>query len=97
MKKPSSLLVFGKRVKIKYQKNLIEDSEANGEYDKEKHIIVLDSSLKGEMFLLTLLHEGIHAVCERTGIRQAIDDGVEEIICENISMFLNENFNIKTK
>ena len=45
-----------------------------------------------------LLHEEIHALLNRIGILQeGMPGGMEEVLCEAISVFLTESYNLKEK
>lgn len=94
MKKIGSLKIFGQNVRVKYVKDLIKKDQAQGDYCSSDKIIRIDAALKGNDLIHTLIHEATHALFDRSGIRQAVDIGVEEIIAENISTMLIENFKI---
>lgn len=92
MAKPKSVMIYGKRVKIKYIKGLIDDDEINGDYCQNKKEIRIDASLRGPDLTSTLIHEIIHAIFDRIGVNQGVDSGVEEVICDSIAGFLTENW-----
>lgn len=93
-----TLNIFGQKVRVLKQKNLMSEKGIFGEYNPNTNIITVDSELVGDDFMHTVLHEFCHGVVYRTGIYQALRElGVEEIICENIPRALIENFKIKLK
>lgn len=95
MKKTNrTIKVFGQSVKMKFKK--CDDATA-GEYDSIKKEITISKTLKGDELVSTVLHEQLHAVISITGIRQAIDGGVEEIIVENIANFLTDTYKLIEK
>ena len=95
MKKPKTFIIFGKRIKIQYAPDLIEKYDINGDYGQD--LIRIDEQLEDKLLWLTLIHEATHALFDRCGIRQAVDSGVEEIICDNISTLMVENFELAIK
>lgn len=97
MKKIRSLHIFGKRVPVKYVKNMANKEEAHGEYDSSTGTIRICSDQTNKEMIHTLIHEAMHALSDRTGIRQAIDSGVEEILAENVATMITENFKITPK
>ncbi len=75
-----------------------EQTGARGIFDPTNKLIMVDADLVGDEYTQTVLHELIHSVIHRVGIDQAnIGDGVEEILCESISVALVENFKINRK
>jgi len=95
MKPPKSIDVFGKTVTIKLSKELKDDdgNDLEGLYEPKKSQITL---VNCEMQVL--LHELIHAICNRTGVRQSdVSTELEEVIAENVSTFLVETFNLRFK
>ena len=95
MKPPKSINVFGRKIDIKIVDELLDDDgkELEGLYTPENAEIVL-----AKCDMQVLLHELVHAVCNRTGIRQSnVSTELEEVIAENISTFLTETFNLRFK
>lgn len=93
-----TLNIFGHKIKLIKQKGLLDKTNNRGVYVPEHQIIVVDPELKGNELMSTIIHEIVHAVFYRTGIDQAkIQDGVEEIICENVSIAMVENFHLRLK
>ena len=59
-------ILYGrKRIKIKFEalKNL------DGYYETEKHIIVLDSRIKGKRLFNTIIHEIFHLIADQSKIK----------------------------
>lgn len=95
MKPPKSIDVFGKKVHIKIVKELLDDdgNELEGLYQPAESEIQL-----AHCTMQVLLHELIHAVCNRTGVRQSnVSTELEEVISENVSTFLAETFDLRFK
>lgn len=87
-------VVFGRKVNIKKEK-LEHD---HGQYCHTNKEIILDTQTTGETLLNTKIHEIIHAMAHRLGLRSAgLDETMEEIIAENVPTVLLENFDIKCK
>lgn len=68
-----------------------------GFYDPESKTIALSSKLKGDDLTSTFTHEVIHAIADRLGWRQWLTREMEEMLCEQISVALAENFTMKLK
>lgn len=92
--KKRKLDIYGDLYTYKYAKMPEEEC---GECDAEARIITIDKSLKGDDLKQTILHEEIHAIFARIGLRQAVDLEVEEIIAESISTFVIENYRMIPK
>ena len=90
------LNIFGKKIKVLKKKKLAENHNAYGAYIPDQNLIVIDAGLVGNAYLQTVIHETIHAILDRSGICQGlVNEQLEEIICENISTAMMENFKIK--
>jgi Zn-dependent peptidase ImmA (M78 family) len=87
--------VFGKNVPVKFTD--LSEEDAYGIYSRKTGKILIDSKLKDDKLLHTLLHEGFHAVFDRVSIRQGVGTEAEEIICDTFATFLLENFVILPK
>jgi len=96
MNKARSLHVFGTRYRLKRLKRLLQRG-VYGECDKHSKTIAVDASLEGDEYWETLIHEAIHAVFSEVSLHQAIDCGVEEIVCDTISKMVVKNFTLKHK
>ena len=89
-----------KNVKIKgecYKIKLLDGLEhleknAEGICDKEKKIIYIDGSRNNEQREKTFLHEVCHAILHECGVDQALNDEIEEVICESISTGMHKIF-----
>lgn len=95
MRKPKEINVFGMTSQITYIRGLIKKEDINGDFCGKTFDIRMDAGLKGKSYKETLLHEVIHAVFARIGLKQAIDSGVEEIVADSIAVCLAENFDFK--
>lgn len=93
MDRPTQITVYGQKFKIKYVKDLY----SAGLCDSKASLILIDDSLKGKDLVSTLLHEAIHAVFGRIGLRQGIELSTEETIAESISVMIEENFKLIPK
>lgn len=90
-----SIQIYGWDIPIKKMKGLIANNGVYGYYDPVARIIAVDSGLKKSEYMSTLLHEIIHALFHRAGLHQSrISTSLEEIICEQVSTVLTENFNL---
>lgn len=85
--------VFGATVAIEFVKEL----ENAGEYCPNDRLIKICRDKNKDKEKLALLHEMVHAICDRCGISQAIPNELEEILCENISHAFFENFYLRRK
>lgn len=93
-----SIKIYGWDIPIKKQKGLTESAGFLGYYDYEARHIVIDAAIPKEHYMSTLLHEIIHALFHRAGLHQAkIPESLEEIICEQVSTVLTENFKLTGK
>lgn len=89
---PSRVNIFGKKYKVK-NSNILKDHGIEGLCDGEKSTILI--STHSQEPIQTLLHEIGHAVFERTGLCQAINPELEEIVVENIARAIADNFQVK--
>jgi Zn-dependent peptidase ImmA (M78 family) len=90
--------IFGKKVKLKYIKDLSTKKGVYGEYNPEKSTIVISKELKGDLKKITEIHEFAHAVFNRLGLHNAsFSTDIEEIICDGLATALIENAEIKWK
>lgn len=89
-----SIIIFGQKVSIKYVD--LTDNDYDGLYDGNTKTIYINKHLKAKDRNQVLLHEIIHAVLDRIGTNQLqISRDANEIIAEQVSVFLIEAFNIK--
>lgn len=86
--------VYGQEWDIKFKTPVIEEGvRAYGLCDPFDKTIYIDSTLDDEYTSLTLLHELFHAYFRRMGmINSGVSHEVEEIIAEQFSQLLTENF-----
>jgi Zn-dependent peptidase ImmA (M78 family) len=90
----NSINIFGLRVKIKTVD--LSQCDYDGLYNGNDKTIYIDRKLKGQHRKQVLMHEIIHALFDRIGAHQlAISQDAEEIIAEQLSVFLVETLKIK--
>lgn len=88
------ITIFGQKVQIKYVD--MSECDYDGLFNGETQTIYIAKTLKGKNLQKVLVHEMIHAVLDRIGAHQlSISRDAEEIICEQLSVFLVEQFNLK--
>ena len=90
------LKVFGWLVKVNY----IDLSETHnvGYYDFAKKQIYIHNKLSAKEKLATLIHELFHASLDRMAFNQTkIDHDLQEILVENLTQVLVENFKLTKK
>lgn len=81
--------VFGEKIAVKL-KTIPENGDFAGMYFPQAKLILIDPQYPNKF--QTLVHECIHAVLNRTGMGQTdLSKDQEELICENIATFINEN------
>lgn len=96
--KPFRILkVFGREVPVYKVANIIRDENMYGYYEDVGKYIGVDSSLKGEILDHTVIHELFHAVLDRLHVQHQLDEKFVEIIVENLSVALIDNFKMKAK
>jgi|JI8StandDraft_2_1071088.scaffolds.fasta_scaffold391081_2 hypothetical protein len=96
--KLKSVNIFGKHVPIVRTVNLAVDHNVLGQFHRDKFFIEIDNSLTGDELMLTQIHECIHALIQRAGLYQTgLSHELEEIIAEQVSIMLVENFTLKPK
>jgi hypothetical protein len=93
-----SVKIYGWDVPIIKEPNLMDQHGFLGFYDPQNKQIRIDPRLKGAAFTSTLLHEMVHALFDRGGLAQTrIPSSLEEIICEQLSTIILENFELTPK
>lgn len=85
--------VFGQPIKYKFTK-LKED---DGLYHTLTKTIEISDKLKGREETLTILHEELHAIFDVLGFSSVVKDDVEELLVDNISRWICENYHLKPK
>lgn len=95
LNKIKSVTVFGKECKIKSTEI---DSNFLGLFYPREFKIDMSKNCPPDLYEYVLIHELIHAVFERSSLNQCnISHDVQEIVCDQVSKFLNENFKILKK
>lgn len=97
MKIPEVIEIYGHVFVLDKVKGLEDKYDCAGLLLKDEDVIEIDADKKGEELLKDLLHECMHGIFRTTGISQAIDDGTNEIISENVSQWLVNNFKMTFK
>ena len=91
-----SFIVYGKEIKIKPVKKLMDIKDALATYSWRDSTICYDPRLKGDELLQTMLHELFHAYCDRVGLHQmpswSLDK--EELIADGFTQIIIENFKL---
>jgi Zn-dependent peptidase ImmA (M78 family) len=90
MKIPNSLHVKGRKYSVRYKWNLRDDNghPCDGLCDREKKIIYLDHSLKGDKKDRAFVHELLHALFTELNISGTIlNEDNEEHIVANLEEF----------
>lgn len=93
-KQPKSVEVFGRRVKVIFDKKKLTTEGSLGEYHVLENKIIIDDTLPIEQQVVCLYHEMAHVLLDRTGVRYsgALAPEIEEIIVENIAQFIVSHF-----
>jgi len=90
------LNIYGESVLVK--KLNLEKINLLGFYSADDKSVTICSTLKGDAYKRTLLHEVVHAIMEIQGWSQTSFVGdLQELICEHISTALCDNFDISAK
>ena len=97
MIKRKTFCVLGQNVSIEYSDRPLMDESGKylaGYFDiKRNHIVIHNESEKETM--KTLIHELTHAIVYRSGLAQIITLEAQEILCESMSHFIYENFDLR--
>jgi Zn-dependent peptidase ImmA (M78 family) len=99
-KKPKPLRVmkvFGALVPVYRLENLLNAEGMYGFYDPEGKYIAVDAALEGDILEHTIIHEMMHAVFDRLHIDQQMERSFVEVVVENLSVALLENFEVEKK
>lgn len=91
MKIPKSIMVFGKKFKIK----IVDTHEFAGMMDSDKGIIYLSVHQTKEQMLATYFHEIFHALHYRIGLNQALSKDMMEVLAESQATLMMETLNLK--
>lgn len=93
--KKFTLTILGQKVPVKVTKELPENLA--GLYNtKDKEILISEGQSKSDA-VMTLVHEAFHALSHRAGLNQVISSEMDEIIAEQVSIMIHENFNLTLK
>lgn len=90
MKIPNSVIIKGKKWKVRLTKDLRdEDGEiVNGLTDTETRLIQVNSELKGQFLQFIFFHELTHAILKEShlsGNDGGLETIVEEVICDSVA------------
>lgn len=88
--------IYGTQVKVTIG-TINEQLGYDGFYDPNTKTIAINNKLKGDDLTGVVIHETIHAIADRLGWRQWLNREMEEMLCEQISVALAENFTMKLK
>lgn len=92
------MVIFGRKIRVKKIKDLGKNHGLAGYFDPVKKEIAIDSSLKGDDYNSTLIHEMIHSIFDRVGIVQTrLSHDTHEMIAENVANAIVENFRLIKK
>lgn len=89
------LNVLGKMVPIDYLDLSMVDFD--GAYVASEERIVIDTELKDNEKHAVILHEAVHALFDRLGLKGNLPESLEEILSETFALMVTENFKIKPK
>lgn len=93
--KDHSLNIFGKTWQIKHVSDF-DNFPYHGLCVWDKYEIHIRKDLKDEAYWSCYFHEVFHAIWHTTGLNQTdIDRNIQEVIVENFSAWLAENFDFK--
>lgn len=96
--KPFRILkVFGVDVPVYKVSGLIKNEGMYGFYEDEGKYIGVDADLKGDILEHTIIHELKHAVLDRLHIHHQLDEKFVEIIVENLTVALIDNFEVRER
>lgn len=93
--KIKSINVLGQKIKVVIKKI---DRNYLGLFYADHNLIEISDEAKGDKLVETLVHEIGHAIFKRSGLDQAsISHDAQEIICEQFSKVICENFKLTPK
>lgn len=93
MKHCKHLKILGKKIKVVFR-DMTEENVC-GHYLYAKGLIEINNTLPILTQQVTLLHEIVHAVFDRAGIHNAnVSHDIEEVIADQVSKVILENFKI---
>lgn len=92
-----TLKVFGLLIYVYKLENLLKNEGMYGYYCPEGKYIAVDKDLSGKILEHTIIHEMLHAVFDRLHIDAQMERSFVEVLVENVSVALMENFEVKRK
>lgn len=96
LKKIKSFDVLGKKVKVIFRD--MNEEGVCGHFIYGEDLIEINNKLTSETQEITIMHELIHSVFARSGVHNAkISADIEEIICDQVSKVILENFKLVKK
>lgn len=96
LKKIKSFDVLGKKVKVIFR-DMTEENVC-GHFIHSEDLIEINNQVIPELQEITIMHELIHSVFARAGIHNAkISADIEEIIADQVSKVILENFKLVKK
>lgn len=96
LKKIKSFDVLGKKVKVVFR-DMTEEAVC-GHFVYGEDLIEINNKLNSETQEITIMHELIHSVFARAGIHNArVSGDIEEIIADQVSKVILENFRLVKK
>ncbi len=78
---PKYIIVFGRKIKIKYCDSL---DGLHGDFNPDKLLIRIDSTNSEKEQRITLLHEVLHASLALGGVSELLSPELEEAIVRNL-------------
>lgn len=91
------LKVFGLLIPVFKMVGLMDQESMYGYYESEAKYIGVDSKLKGVTLEHTVIHEMFHSVLDRLHIQHQLDEKFVEIIVENLTLALIDNYKVQYK
>jgi hypothetical protein len=93
--KKFTLNILGQKTPVKVTKNLPD--HLAGLYRTVEKDIEISAGQTKEDATMTLIHEAFHALSHRAGLSQVISSEMDEILAEQVSIMICENFNLSLK
>lgn len=88
---PSSIVVLGRKYKIKQGHNLVYNGQpCLGLCDNISRIIYLEKDQEDATKKETLMHEAVHALLFITGIDQKLSEGENEVYAQLFTAFYHD-------
>lgn len=93
---PRRINIYGEVYNVKVVKEKPDAMDCAGKNHSKTKTIYIKEDDAAEMFH-TYLHECFHGVFEEGRLNEAIEDGLEEVIIEQLVKFLLKHFTVKPK